>query len=203
MSLGVKIQVDIKPVVRMLTDVQKKQVPFAAAQAINDVAFQAMRAERAGMSEVFKHPRPFTQRAPIVSQKAKKGSLSAIVSVNPAAERYLDPYEFGGRRALPGKGMALINPVDIKLDAYGQIRGKPSAIAGRTNVFVGDVRTKQGPVRGFWRRLKNHHLQLLIRFTRVTDAKKHLDFVKRGERVVQARFQVAFSTAMAKALAKR
>ena len=40
---------DIKPIIKHLNKTQKKQIPFAAAQAINNTLFDIMKAEKAQM----------------------------------------------------------------------------------------------------------------------------------------------------------
>ena len=216
----VLITVDVKPALRLLNDAAKKQVPFATAQAINALAFDVMRAERAAMTDVFKHPRPFTQSGTVVQQKASKGSPIAVIGLKPKVAEYLAPFEFGGLHHLPGKGLALLNPKAARLDQFGQIPGRPSNLAppraGATaappskasaqrqaKVFVGKVTTKSGVISGFWRRLANHHLQLLVRFGDALPVKKKLHFEDRARAVVQRDFAAAFVAALNKAMTKR
>ena len=203
MTTRIDVRLDITNAVRRLDAASRKQVPFAAAQAINTLAFDVMRAERSAISGMFRNPRPFTQRGTVVQQKARKGRPEALVGLRPEVAAYLAPFEFGGLHHIPGKGMALLNPVNIRLDRGGQIRGKPSDIGSRPGVFVGSVNTKHGPVAGFWRRLKNHHLQLLIRFTRAKAVTQHLDFVARAEAQVKRDYASTFDDALKKALASK
>ena len=212
----ISIRVDTTAAVKSLSAVSK-QIPFATARAINDVAFQVMRAENAAMTTVFAHPRPFTQRATQVERKATKGQPTAIVSLRPTQERYLDPYEFGGPHALPGS--LLLQPVDAKLDPYGQLpKGAIQRFASDPTVFFGTVRG----VTGFWQRPKvgtrrggdrgtkgavnkvgamRTTLKLLLRVGVNRPVTKHLEFEKRAVDVAAAAGPAAVAKAVDHALA--
>jgi hypothetical protein len=214
MPVSISIHADVARATATLEGASRKQIPFATAQAVNDLAFQVQRAERAAITSIFAHPRPFTQRSVFVD-RARKGAPSATVRVGDAQAKYLAPFEFGGRHALPGSGRTFLNPKGIRLDAFGQIRGKPSTIGDKPNVFVGDIHG----VRGFWQRLpvtktarrnakRNgqpvlHHLKLLIRFGEDLPVHKRLGFEDRARQVVTANFAAAFDEAIARALASR
>ena len=190
----ITIKVDTSAVSRQL-DALEKQIPFAKAAAVNDLAFQAMRAENAAMATVFAHPRPFTQHAAQVERKATKANPSAIVSLRPAQERYLAPYEFGGLHVLPGQ--ALLEPVAARIDQYGQLpKGTAKRLAAMPNVFVGTLHGETG----FFQRLKNHRLKLLIRFGVNRPVTKHLGFVKRATDLVTQRGARAATDAVAKVM---
>jgi hypothetical protein len=203
----ISIQADVRSVTRTLDDAAKRQVPFAAARALTALAFAVQRAERAATTQVFEHPRPFTQRSVLVD-KATKVAPAATVYVRPEAAEYLAPYEFGGVHHLPGLGRVLLNPKSLKLDPYGQIRGKPRSIGDRRNVFVGTVKTKAGPVWGFWQRLKvkakaagQPRLKLLVRGGEALAVHKRLGFEDRARAVVQAQARAVFDIELAKAIA--
>jgi hypothetical protein len=200
----VSIAVDVQRALDALGADAKKQAPFAAARAVTQLAFAVQRAERAGMTEVFAHPRPFTQRSVLVG-KADKASQTATVYIRPEAAEYLAPYETGGLHHLPGKGVVLLNPKGLQLDRYGQIRGRPRAIADRKNVFAGTVQTKDGPIWGFWQRLAGKNggprLKLLVRAGDALAVHKSLHFVDRARALIQAQGATAFRTELSKALA--
>lgn len=195
----------------MLGSLATKQLPFATATALNELAFRAMRVENTAMSSVFKNPRPFTQKATQVERKATKAQLSAVVSIRPNRARYLAPFEFGGLHFTAGR--ALLLPVSTRLDQYGQLpRNAVKSLAGRSDIFVGTIQTKEGPVKGVWRRIPGKpgkrgqpaqapRLKLLIRFTDPKEVTQHLDFVLRGRKVIEAEGKAAFEAAIARAIA--
>ena len=198
----IDITANIRPVLAGLNSAQTKQIPFATAKALTALAFDVQRAENAAMGQVFKHPRPFTQRATVVD-KATKSHLVATARVKDAQAKYLGPFEFGGLHFVPGQGIAILEPVNIKTDAYGQIRGKPTNIGNRPGVFVGTVNTKRGPVWGFWQRLKGKtgpHLKLLIEAAQALPVQEHLGFVDRARVVVAQRAMATFGTSLAQAV---
>ncbi len=226
MAVKVKVKVDIRSAMRGLSDLQKKQAPYAAALAVNTVAFDVMRAERDATTKVFKHPRAFTRRGFLVTKKAKKGAAVAIVAARPEVAKYLEPYEDGGLRHLPGAGKALMNPVDIRLDSFGQIRGRLRQIGDKANVFVGEITFRKSgkTVAGIWQRPPAGDrsngtkgtkgalakvnsvltgLKLLVRFTRVKAATKHFQFAERARLIAHRSFPAAFREALAKAMKQR
>jgi len=62
---------DMKPIIKHLDKTQKKQIPFAAAQAINNTLFDIMKAEKAQLPKKLDRPTPFTMKAFKIN-KAKK-----------------------------------------------------------------------------------------------------------------------------------
>lgn len=203
-GLTIRVSADIKRVTRGLDAVARKQLPFATARAINDVAFDLMRAERANVAKVLDHPRPFTQRSVGVPSKATKSKPTAAVAVRPEVAKYLAPFETGGRHHIPGRGIGLVVPKAVRLDQYGQLRGRPRALGQRKNVFVGRVQTKDGLVDGFWQRMggkKGGKLKLLARFEDALPVRKRLGFRTLAEREVRAKLPAALRQAIAKALA--
>jgi hypothetical protein len=225
-DIQISIETDIRAVAMMLDRARKVAVPAASRMAVNDLAFRIMRAERRAAGTVFEHPRPFTQNAFLVRQAARGsgGEAAALVYTRLEAEKYLMPYEFGGDHVLPGE--ALLVPVDMRTDAYGQIpKGAIGRLKARKDVFVGKV----GSVMGFWQRIpvkgltKEGHvkrgkgagkqpvnkrtgkryrtiLKLLIRFGNVEPVKKHLNFETRAKAIIEENFQHVFATALRKAL---
>jgi hypothetical protein len=212
------IKVDVAATANALTSIGR-QLPFAAATALNTLAFQVQRAEIVGISQVLAHPRPFTAKAVQVN-RASKSALAATVFIRPEVAKYLQPYETGGVHVLPGK--ALLDPVDIRLDQYGQLPQSTMAILrARKDIYIGPITTKSGVVTGVWQRLavtrkgnarrkrlsgggvydtQRGALKLLIRFGDAVEVKKQLGFRVRGVALVLANAGVAFKTAITKAL---
>lgn len=199
----ITLKIDTHAATKALTEAARKQIPFAMAKAVNQIAFEVQRAERAAMTEVFAHPRPFTQKSVLVT-KATKASPIATVFIKPEVAKYLAPYEFGGKHELPGKGTILLNPKNIRLDQYGQIRGKPRAIGDKANVFAGVVQTKSGPVWGFWQRMKGKRggprLKLLARSGEALTVKKRLGFDQTARVIVAKDAGRVFEAALDAAL---
>ena len=192
--MEINVAADCRRAAAALTDLQQRQIPYASALAVNDLAFQVREAEIAAIPSVLRNPRPFTRKSVQVN-RASKGSPVATVFIRPEVAKYLQPYEDGGKHVLPSK--ALLDPKGVKLDQYGQLsRTAISRLVANPKVFKGEVRG----IRGFWQRMKGGHLKLLIRFGNALEVNKHLDFRARGAAIVKAQFPTAWRNAMAKAL---
>ncbi len=226
--LKLKAKADTAAVAKMLKAAEK-QVLFAQALALNDVAFNILKAERRNIVSTFKNPRPFTVNNNFVT-KATKANPVAVIGAKPIADKYLTPYEFGGDHWLPsrpglGGSNVLLVPVNAKVDAYGQL---PSGNAlakmlARPDVFVGVVKG----VLGVWQRLPSQaqaakaarakgargpkatpnppshepRLKLLILIEENKPVRKHLNFERIGEAMFEDLYPDAFAKAFARAMA--
>jgi hypothetical protein len=208
----ITIKLDVRDAQAKLSAFAKNQLPYALSLAVNDLAFQAMRAENARMPTVFKNPKPFTRRATQVESKATKGDPTAVVSVRPGQAKYLAPYEVGGVHVLPGK--ALLNPKDINLDKYGQLqKGRIKRLLARPDVFVANIRG----ISGIWQRLTNlvdqkgnkvspnvrtgsGRIKLLIRFGTALPVNKSLGWNAAAEALLTSQWPATFNRAMTKAI---
>lgn len=219
----ISIRADVKKLTSQLSALAYKQLPFATATALTSLAKEVAAGESANIAATFKHPKPFTVKS-IGIQPARKDSLVARVYVKPIAAKYLAPYEDGGAHALPGTSRALLNPKDIRLDQYGQLTRKTlERLRGRSDVFIGPVKTKNGVVNGVWQRpyirantkirgqsRRNGSLQrganttgklkLLIRFGDAMPVTKQLHYRSKAQDLVNSRFAAVFGAAMGRAL---
>jgi hypothetical protein len=202
------VQVDTSVLERAFGDF-KKQVPFAAAVAINSVGRAVRAQERAAIGELFAHPRPFTKNS-VFMASATKATPVATVFVRPEVAKYLAPYETGGLHELPGK--VLLNPKSVRLDAYGQMRqAQFKELAEKPGNFIGTVHG----VTGLWQRppaiakgakrrrklkagTERIGLKLLVRFGDALEVKKHLDFVDRAQKIVDKELPKALGDAIQK-----
>jgi hypothetical protein len=209
MVVGISVKADVRACVASLNDIARKQLPYAVSAALNDVARQVQIAERANLQKVLKSPRPFTVNS-VFYRKATKAVWVATVYIKDTTAKYLLPFEFGGVHVLPGP--ALLDPKNIKLDPYGQLRNKtPQRLEKNPRVFVGEVRG----ITGFWLRPTNAQrraaraaggppppLKLLIRFGIALPVKTHLNFHVVAVQVVKATFAAAFNKVMTTAVKK-
>jgi hypothetical protein len=209
----ITVTVDVRDAQAKLSAFARNQLPFALTTAVNSLAFDLMRAENAHIAKVFKHPRPFTQRATQVEKKARKGDPTAIVSVRADRAKYLQPYEFGGVHKLPGT--ALLNPKDVDLDQYGQLtKNKIKKLLARPDCFAATIRG----ISGVWQRIRvvrvavqpgwtgqppagAGRLRLLIRFGNALPVHQQLRWLDTATGMVAAQWPKAFDAAMAKAIA--
>ena len=221
MAFDISIHSNLREIERKLGALAQKQVPYATAMALTSLAKLVQKAEVKNMAATFKTPSPFTLRS-VRTIAARKDSLVARVFVMDKAAEYLEPYEQGGAHKLSGK--ALLNPKGIALNQYGQLRkGALAALKGRSDIFIGPVRTRKGIVNGVWQREassaavtnkrtgktrtstrgvnKSGALKLLIRFGDALPVRKHLGYQARATVVVNANFNREMGKALARAMA--
>lgn len=162
-GITINIRQDVWKLRDQLDNFGKTQMPFATARALTAVATLAKGDVLTAMPQRFDRPTPFTERGPSVAV-ATKSSQRAKVFIKDKQAQYLKLQETGGV-GLPKK-RALVIPVDIKLNAYGNMPNHALLrMKGKRGVFVGSVTLKSGhKIAGFWQRLPNHHLRLLAEF---------------------------------------
>ena len=213
--IDINVSAEIKRITRALTNLAYKQVPFATATALTQLARSVQEAEKRNIAKTFKKPKAFTIGA-VGVKAARKDNLVATVFVRPIAARYLAPYEDGGLHVLSGK--ALLNPKNIKLNANGQLpRTTLARLKARPDVFIGPVKTKGGIVNGVWQRIppvegkvgrrgragaaaQPGHLKLIIRFGDAIAVNKRLKYRSHAEQVINREFRTAFTEAMGNAM---
>lgn len=158
---SIDIRVDLKPLHKAMAALGARQIPFATALTLNELAKGVKAAEQAEVGRVFETPNPFTQNA-FRTVNATKGNLVARVlakdSTNDTGGQnaYLAPYVFGGDRSL-GKKKAMLAPItnNIALNAYGNLpRNKIKTLKAKPNVFIGTVRFRRSgkSYSGVWER---------------------------------------------------
>lgn len=128
----ITIDIDIKGLLAGLTDLEKRQLPFAMVTGLNITAEELKTAVQHEMKDSFNRPTPYTLRGVRV-RRATKQSLEAEVSLQDAGGRnrpsqYLKPEIKGGPRNLKGYelqmgGRFTVPGKDFPRDAYGNIRG--------------------------------------------------------------------------------
>ncbi len=214
--IDISVRANVKELSKKLSALAHKQLAFATALALTEIAKEVQTEEIANIKATFKKPRLFTQRA-VGMRGATKRTLTATVFVKPIAAKYLKPYEDGGVHVLPGK--KLLNPKDIKLDSFGQLpRNVLEKLRARKDIFIGPVKAKSGTINGVWQRIppkdgqkarrgraataaQPGHLKLLIRFGDALAVNKRLNYRSRAQAIVNSQFRSAFGRAMDKALA--
>lgn len=136
-----KIELDVDGLTRKLTALERRNLPFATAQALNRIAEQAQVSATAGM-RVFDRPVPFTLKAVMIKRVSKAqyrtGLYSEIFLRDEATKgtppvKYLEPEVKGGGRRLKRFERALryegiMGPNEwaipssvLRLDRYGNI----------------------------------------------------------------------------------
>ena len=138
----VKIEVDAdNAMARQFTELELKNLPFAARQAVNQTAFATRQRWAEVIPRVFDRPTPLTQKG-VLYDKATAATPYAVVYIkdealngNPPAKYLLPQVEGGTRRkkgvevllqqkgAMPA-GMFAVPGKGAPLDAYGNVPSK-------------------------------------------------------------------------------
>jgi hypothetical protein len=186
---------------RQLSALVYRQLPFAEARSVTELAQLAAVAEKAAIPQVFDNPTPFTVNS-VAVQAARKDLPIARVYIRDKAAQYLAPYEFGGVQFLGGKPADLV-PVAAAANRYGNLpRNTIRKYMNRPDVFLGPVKTAHDEVYGLWQRPAKHvahigrkkrgipsvrtadelgKLKLLVAFHKPVQTKKRLEFGTRAE----------------------
>lgn len=208
--MKIDIRFDTSQITRQLTDLQRKQIPFATALALTRLA-EAVKDEMPGeLSRVLDRPRPFTTKNAIYTQRATKSRLYAVVGFKRIQARYLEALIEGGRRELKGSeqrflGRPIVPGPDIRLDAYGNV---PRATlvrilrAAQSKTYLSDGRfvfvTNDGV---FARRKGKRTVQSLLLFAdRRPVYAQTIDLQGVARRVIARRGQAEFNRALVQAL---
>lgn len=132
---------------------QQRQMPFAVAYTLTQVARLAREAETAEIMQVFDNPAPFTRTA-VGTIPANKTSLESSVFIKDRQARYLRAEVEGGQRDLKpfekifGKGIALPG-AGARLNQYGNLtRATIKKIAAELNSSGTSKRYFKGQPRG-------------------------------------------------------
>lgn len=219
MVTSIRIKSTVDQAVKGLSELEYRQVPFALARTVNELARLAQAAEKKAIPSVFAKATPFTVNS-VGMTSAKKSMPIASVFIKDQAAKYLAPYEFGGKQFLGAKPADLV-PVNAKANTYGNLpRGSIRQLLARPDCFRGKVKGKGGELTdGIWQRptpdaarvkgrkkidkLANTtgKLRLLVAFHAPTETKKRLEFGARAENIVTKEFDAVFEKNLRAAVA--
>lgn len=119
--MHVTVRTTVADASRWLTDVQKKQIPFATMLALNDSLFFARASAQSGMQRDLDRPTPGTLRGVQVERATKRNESTAAVLIEHGRfERFMRRQVYGGTRV----GAWLIAQDSVPRDSYGNVRGQ-------------------------------------------------------------------------------
>jgi hypothetical protein len=204
--MEVVIKNNIDQVIKGLSRIQRKQVPFATSVAINDTAFGLQKEIKRQMPIKLDRPTPWTVSGVLV-RKSKKTDLEAFVYMAGArglpkesADRnqYIK-YQVNGGTRHPKKSKIPVPSNNLKLNKYGNMpRNKIKSLIARKDVFVGNVKG----IDGIWQRnSKDNGIKLMVGFENNADYRPRLPFNRIGQGYTASKFTPNFQRALARALA--
>lgn len=189
-------EANFEALLRGLTAVEQRQVPYALALTLNAVVTDVKTNTEGSMTRRLDKPIPFTQKG-LAIHRATKARLEASAFFKDRQAAYLELQESGGMRR--PKGRALVLPADQKVNRYGNLpKGTVKRLLLRGDVFSGSV----GGVAGIWQRFGpgKRKLRLLIAYEPEASYRPRLKFQDSAYKTARARIETHFNRSMAFAL---
>lgn len=195
--MQISVQHDLHKITKHLSDLQKKQIPYAASQAINDTAKAAQSAVQAQAEQKLDRPTRQTVNAFRVKY-ANKQKLEGAVFILPWAYEYLKYQIDGGTRRASGKGTG-VPTANARLNQYGNIPNRKRGLIKNSNQFIATMRG----ITGVWERYgkKRNAVRLVVVLEREVKYTARLPFPRIVQGVVQNTFAKHFSRRLQAALA--
>lgn len=201
--MKVNIKSNIKEVTKWTTNVQKKQVPFATAMAINKTLGIGKNNRMKGLDRemqkqmVKKLDRPMARTTKAFYRiPARKTSLIGVLGFTDWANKFMQYLVFGGVRNPEGSKVGVPYEQNIKLNKFGNIAGRKSGLIKKKTQFISNIKG----IDGVWERQKDRSAKLLVAFKNSVTYKAMFPFYKIAEKYTQSKFSKNFAEAFAKAL---
>ena len=191
--MKIDIKTNIKEVTKGLSKTQKKQIPFATANAINATLFQLRKEMGKQTKKKLDNPTPFTQKGFMV-QKANKKNLFGLLYLKDEVAKYLKYQIDGGVRSNSKK--FAIPTRHAKLNQYGNIAGKKSGVVKGKNQKILTI----GNMTGVYKTHKGKVVDLLIAFKDKAVYKAKFPFYQIGQGFINNKFNKNMIVALNKAL---
>ncbi|OSI06824.1 Uncharacterised protein [Neisseria animaloris] len=218
--MAVDVRVDLSRVYNRLDDIHKRQLPFAAKNALNKTAEAVIAGEQSEMQAVFFNPTRWTMNSLFVRQYAQKENLTAVVDFkdaggNRSAGKYLAAQIHGGSRrtkavesffvakGLMPAGHRIVPAAGARLDRHGNItltafRSMVRGVSDGTH-FVLHARRGKLPA-GLYKRKRSGVTPLLV-YVSAAAYDKLFRYFETAQRVVDQDWQRIFDAELAHALA--
>ncbi len=209
MTASVKIKINMKRVTRFMSDVQRKQIPFATALAITNTLHIARKDVGKQLEKDIDRPVPWTKRGFRVDG-AKKTTLTGRLFIMPSQARYMHYQIEGGVRKPKGQALALPpakhRSGDVRRNKYGNIpktqqaraqisKGAFSAtINGVAGIWKAPKKTKTGKVR------KGQKMKLMLAYEKQAVYRPRFRFYERGHNSIRVNWPREFNKAFARAM---
>jgi hypothetical protein len=153
--MRVKIETNIKPVMKQFVKFQKVDIPNITRIAINETAVRVKEIEQAGMKKHLHKPRKQTINALFV-QFARRNKLEATITYRDWAQSFMKLQIFGGIRRVTNTAVPTVN---ARLNQHGNIPGRKTGVVKGKNQFRATI----NGIYGVWQRNKNG-LKIIHRF---------------------------------------
>jgi hypothetical protein len=191
--MKIDVKTNIKEVTKDLSRTQKKQIPFATANAINTTLFQLRKEMGKQTIKKLDRPTPFTQKGFMV-EKANKKNLFGILFIKDAVAKYLNFQIEGGVRTSNKK--IAIPTKNAKLNKYGNIPGKRTGVVKGKKQKILTINN----MTGVYETHKDKTVKLLIAFKDKAVYQAKFPFYKIGQGFINNKFNKNMTAALNRAL---
>tara|TARA_R110000850_G_scaffold35232_1_gene94019 strand:- start:62 stop:661 length:600 start_codon:yes stop_codon:yes gene_type:complete len=197
MTITIQIKSNEKELKKKMGLFQRKHLPKATANAINEIGAKVVNAERAQIQKRLDRPTPFTIKSVDMPAKfrAKPNDLSALVFIKKIAQDYLKHvYQGGIERPAKSKIFAPVSSAGgERLNAYGNLIGlKAKRIDSRKDMFLNK--------NALWKREGDGGLKLIAVAKNFIKHRKLLDFFKIGFGVIKKNYDKELDKQIKKAI---
>ncbi len=187
---------NIRDVMRDLSDMGRRQMPFALSLAINDTLADVERNSEKRMRRVIDNPTPFTLRGH-GRRRASKRSLQGSVFVKDVQAAYLRFLEEGGTRGPKRRAIPIAQ--GQRLNRYGNMpKGAIKRLLASPKVFSGVP--KGGGRPGIYKRT-GKGLTRMVDYVPQASYRPRLGWKDAAEKTARAQFPTHFWRAMRRAMA--
>lgn len=181
---------------RGLSDVARRQIPFAVSVGLNRTLGDIKKNEDKRLAKVLDKPTPFTLRAFKVTRSTKR-RLSGSIEAREIQGAYLKYAEDGGERH--PKGRAIVVPVRQRRNKYGNMpKGAVPKMLARPDTFSGAPTGRPG-AGGIYQRTKSG-LRLMVSYASSAGYEARLRFLETAKKTAAARLAVNVERAMREAI---
>lgn len=199
--MQVNVKTNIKEITKWTTSVQKKQIPFATAMAINatlgigkgNTGKKLDKVLGQQMEQKLDNPTPRTKKA-FYRLRATKTNLTGVLGFVDWAAKYMQYQIEGGTRA-SGKKFG-IPTKNAKLNKYGNIPNRKDGLVKKKNQKIMTI----NGMTGVWETHKDRTVKLIIAFKNSATYKPKFPFYKIAAGYVNKNFTKNFIKEMNKAL---
>ena len=204
--MNLNITTNIKSIQLGLSKTAKRQVPFAIASTLTQLAFQAMQEEKQQAPKYLDRPTPFTIKG-FRYKKANKRNLMSLVYIDSAdSKRSYMKYSIEGGVSRPKKS-ALVHPAkNSKLNKYGNLPRNyvKKALANKAKFFSGVPKGMQGDDNsGIWQRYgtkNNQRIRMVAQWRKSRSYQSRFPFYEITGDVVFGRANAIFNKQLAYAI---
>lgn len=198
MSFELNVSADIKEVTEYLTNLQRKQIPYAIKTAMNNLAFDVRKHLTDQIKSHIDRPVAYTMRA-IKVEKYNPATGKARVYVAPDQIKYLRWQIYGGTKTKTDSGKTITVPGrGTRLNAYGNIPGRRAGII-KPGDFVQKIK-KDKSIFYYKGRGRNKKLAARGVFKKSVHYKPRYPFHKLGVDMVRQKFRQYMEKALAHAI---